>query len=137
VRALIPGDHPKIQVKLALPEDFDDFTLHPLCMRPKNKESQDEEDDDILYRMGNQKFGVATIVPPVSNSKPFTLMSYLSREDKSLKLPFSLACKYDKRASQGSGGYDIYDYQCTFRMNQLQDMTTDEFYFPLITNVSV
>ena len=78
----------------------------------------DNDDDDILYRMGNQKFGVATIIPPVSNSKPFTLMSYLSHEDKSLKLPFSLNCKYSKRSQSGSSQFDIFDFQCTFRMNK-------------------
>jgi hypothetical protein len=59
VKALIPGDSPKIQVKMALPEDYDDFCIHPLCLRPNN-----EDDDDLVYRMGNQRFGVATIVPP-------------------------------------------------------------------------
>ena len=34
VKALIPGDSPKVQVKLALPEDFDNFSLNPLCVRP-------------------------------------------------------------------------------------------------------
>ena len=31
VRALVPGETPKIQVKLALPEDCDEFLVHPLC----------------------------------------------------------------------------------------------------------
>ena len=48
VKALIPGDSPKVQVKLALPEDFDDFCIHPLCIRSKT-----EEEDDLVYRMGN------------------------------------------------------------------------------------
>jgi len=32
VKATIPGDFPKVQVKLALPEEFDDFRIHPLCL---------------------------------------------------------------------------------------------------------
>jgi hypothetical protein len=48
VKALVPGDTPKVQVKLALPEDFDDFCIHPLCIRSKQ-----EEEDDLVYRMGN------------------------------------------------------------------------------------
>ena len=56
------------------------------------------EPEDIVYRMGNMKFGVATIVPPSSGSQNwFTLMSYTSREEKNLRLPFSLSCKYQKR----------------------------------------
>ena len=32
VRALIPGDNPKVQVKLALPEDYDEFTINSKCV---------------------------------------------------------------------------------------------------------
>lgn len=123
VKALVPGDSPKVQVKLALPEDFDDFCIHSLCIRPKN-----EEEDDLVYRMGNQKFGVATIIPP---QLPFSLMQYVSREDKSLKLPFSVTANLDHRSG------NTYDFECLFRMSQLQDLTSDEFYFPLIQDVRI
>lgn len=68
VRALVPGDAPKIQVKLALPEDCDEFSAHPLCQKG-------EED---VYRLGNQRFGLATIVPPSFGA--FTLCTYHSDE---------------------------------------------------------
>lgn len=33
VKALVPGDQPKVQVKLALPEDYDQFSVHPMTLR--------------------------------------------------------------------------------------------------------
>ena len=72
------------------------------------------EPEDLVYRRGNMKFGVATIVPPSSGSQNwFTLMSYTSREDKSLRLPFSLSCKYQRRSrgqSQSNGKQQIFDF---------------------------
>ena len=36
VKALLPGDKAKVQVKLQLPEDFDSFNVHPLTIREYN-----------------------------------------------------------------------------------------------------
>lgn len=58
-------------------------------------------------------------------------MKYISREDKSLQLPFSLTCQYKPRGS------DSYDFLCTFKMTKLIDMATDEYYFPLIQKVDI
>ena len=33
VKAMVPGDHPKVQVKLALPDDYDQFSVHPMTLR--------------------------------------------------------------------------------------------------------
>ena len=33
VKAMVPGDKPKVQVKLALPDDYDQFSVHPLTIR--------------------------------------------------------------------------------------------------------
>jgi len=100
------------------------------------------EPEDLVYRMGNQKFGVATIVPPSSGSQNwFTLMSYTSREDKSLRLPFSLICKYQRRGGgalqAANAKTQAFDFQCVFKMTELREMTTDERYYPLISNVKV
>lgn len=118
VKAQLPGETPKVQVKLALPEDFDDFQVHNLCTKTSSK------DDELIYRLGNQRFGVATIVPPATGC--FSLMKYVSREDKSLQLPFGLTCHYKPRSS------DCFDFLCTFRLSKLIDMATDEPYFPII-----
>ena len=132
-------------MKLALPDAYDEFGVHHLSIRPKPKGSNSldkrtdgaDEDDETVYRMGNQKFGVATIIPPSTGR--FTLMQYVSHEDKSLKLPFSLRCKYQKRRSAdlANSHLDTYDFQCMFRMSELQDMTTAEEYYPLIQNVNI
>ena len=45
IKAKLPGDHPRIQVKLSLPEEYEDVSFHPLCI------STTEEDS--IYRMGN------------------------------------------------------------------------------------
>ena len=58
-------------------------------------------------------------------------MQYVSREDKSLKLPFSLTASCEHRTGS------TYDFECLFRMTQLQDVTSDEFYLPLISDVKI
>ena len=35
IKALLPGDNPKLQVKLALPDVYDEFRVHHLSIRPK------------------------------------------------------------------------------------------------------
>lgn len=36
-RAFIPGDSPKVQVKLELPEDYMEFSVHPMSLKPQRK----------------------------------------------------------------------------------------------------
>ena len=36
VKALFPGNAPKVQIKLALPEEYDDFRVHPMTVRAEN-----------------------------------------------------------------------------------------------------
>ena len=40
IKALLPGDSPKLQVKLALPDVYDELAVHHLCIRPKPKSSK-------------------------------------------------------------------------------------------------
>lgn len=71
-------------------EDF----LDRIC---SGEDACSDQDDDIVYRLGNQKFGVATVTPPSSASHQwFTLMRYTSHEDNSLKLPFMLQVRYQR-----------------------------------------
>lgn len=68
-------------------------------------------------------------------------MSYTSQESKLIKLPFSLICKYklisDSQSQQSDVKQIIYDFQCIFQMNELNDVTTEESFFPLISQVKV
>ena len=48
VKAQLPDETPKVQVKLALPEDFDDFKVHNLCSK-----TSENDDDQLIYRLGN------------------------------------------------------------------------------------
>lgn len=73
VKAQLPGDTPKVQVKLALPDDFVSFRVNSHCLKPA-------EGDQAVYRLGNQRFGTATVVPPPAQS--FNMIKYTSREDK-------------------------------------------------------
>jgi len=125
IRAMLPGDTPKVQVKVALPEDYDEFCVHNMCIRPQNQ----SDDEDMVYRLGNQRFGMATIIPPTSGA--FTLMKYTSHEDKSLQLPMSLHCQTKARFT------DSLDFSCVFKLNKLVDMQSDDCYFPLIQDVSI
>lgn len=62
---MIPGDNPRVQVKLALPEEFDEFNVHPKTLRANvpdplailigkaDENFIDEEEEDIIYRLGS------------------------------------------------------------------------------------
>ena len=83
----------------------------------------------MVYKVGNQKFGVATIVPPSFGA--FTLMKYVSHEDKSLQLPFSLQLTTTPKSN---GNLDFF---AQFKLTKQQDFQTDESYFPTISDVSI
>lgn len=122
VKAQLPGDTPKVQVKLALPDDFVSFRLNAHCLKPAPGEQP-------VYRMGNQRFGTATIIPPPGQS--FNILKYTSREDKQLVLPFSLTFETRPRSA------DQLDFTSTFRINKLVEVTSDDTYFPLVEAVQV
>lgn len=63
---------------MGLPDEYQNVRLHPLCIKP----SKSDDKDDVIYRMGNQKYAMATMMPPSVGN--FIIMSYVSKEDKSL-----------------------------------------------------
>lgn len=40
---MVPGDHPKVQVKLALPDDYDQFSVHPMTLRATKETTNFEQ----------------------------------------------------------------------------------------------
>ncbi len=106
---------------------------HPLCLL-EQKRKNEAESEELVYRLGTQQFAVASIVPP-SCASPFSLMQYVSREEKSLRLPFSVRCSHSR--SHSSGSTTTFDFRCTFLLTQLQDMETNDFYFPMVKRATI
>lgn len=70
-----------------------------------------------MYRLGQQKFGVATIIPPQAAGAKVKMMSYLSNEDKSLKLPFTFRARYEAKPSE-NGSVSEVNFNSIFRLNK-------------------
>lgn len=63
-------------------------------------------------------------------------------------MPFNLSCNYKKsrstafidleHQSYNSGlGVDTYDFECVFKLSKLDDLATDEKYFPLVSRARI
>jgi len=95
----------------------------------------------VVYRMGLQKFAVVTIVPPSLTGSKFIVLEYGSREQKSLKLPFTLKCKYGSfskptAVSTLESSFEC-SFKCVFRMDELVDAESGDKYYPSIKDVGV